>query len=492
MALPKYALCKHGPNCRRRAEGICGFAHSLDELCMPSGLLPQRRWVDESHTSGGRAGIDYFLGQAYTIQQHERVLLYVAHAVALPQWVQMYLWFIGHPKYVLQSSAYFSWYSDVSLLNGCMCRQHFIPSGGVDEVLSEWKPPFRYALDVRGSSFDDRMERRFADGTFYRMYRAREAFSEEQCMPYRQEYTSMHWGPDSRRYFSFSVGDMFVGIGVSTGVLGGGWLWVVRPTLGSVGGWVSPLLLDSTDDYVFSEDMPSGILMAQDTEVEYVPPSASGEYTRIAPDGTDLTSYTQLVICHSDGSVDEPVGFGVGALCMFPLDVEEWTPASVSVKAYCSGSCGSELVGIILNLGELHRRIDDFGAAVVYCDNTHVVRYVGDHARMYSAPASREGWKLYPLILYARNLMLKLRVPGKQVFLKHLPRKYNLADRIAYSAMVSRRDARWSGMELNADRLDGMKGLRQCIDAVSKFTRDLKMGVFQERHARDFLIADEV
>ena len=71
-------------------------------------------------------------------------------------------------------------------------------------------------------------------------------------------------------------------------------------------------------------------------------------------------------------------------------------------------------------------------------------------------------------------------------------RKNNLADRIAYSAMVSRRDARWSGMELNADRLDGMKGLRQCIDAVSKFTRDLKMGVFQERHARDFLIADEV
>ena len=62
----RYSLCKHGPRCSRYARGQCGFAHKLDEVCLPEQTLYAFRWVDDTHKEKGHPGIDFFLGQKYT------------------------------------------------------------------------------------------------------------------------------------------------------------------------------------------------------------------------------------------------------------------------------------------------------------------------------------------------------------------------------------------------------------------------------------------
>ena len=33
-----YCLCKHGPNCERYREGICGFLHNIGSVTKPHGV----------------------------------------------------------------------------------------------------------------------------------------------------------------------------------------------------------------------------------------------------------------------------------------------------------------------------------------------------------------------------------------------------------------------------------------------------------------------
>ena len=108
--MAKYALCKHGPHCRRKQQSACGFAHRISELSLPQQVFPNR-FVDESDVRAGRAGIDVWFGQTYNLAQHSRILLYIEHEEPpFPDWVRMYLWFYGKEK------DYHSKYEDFGLM----------------------------------------------------------------------------------------------------------------------------------------------------------------------------------------------------------------------------------------------------------------------------------------------------------------------------------------------------------------------------------------
>ena len=256
--MKRYSLCKHGPYCSRNCNGCCGFAHSISEIDIPgippSGnkILAPRRWVDQSHVSEGPPGIDYFFGQEYTTPQHERVLMYASRSTYLPQWVNMYLWFVGHPHYQLQSSIDFGWLQNVSeKLRGRIPGGDVELARGIEDVLENWIPPFKYAEDFQGLTFPKRMLRRLAEGREYGIRRALRALTEEECIPHRRELTSMHWGGSSRYDLSCDDGEHFVCIGQSTGDVGGGWVWVRRLSIPAVV-WVSSGILSDVTGYVYA------------------------------------------------------------------------------------------------------------------------------------------------------------------------------------------------------------------------------------------------
>ena len=480
LIMLRYSLCKHGPCCKRYRDDRCGFAHSLREISIPAGSSKYGRWVDESHIRGRPAGIDFFLGQKYTIPQHERVLMYAVHCkTELPDWVNMYLWFVGHPLNQLTDSIDFNWLHNLALLES-NCRPCI--GSDIEIVLSSWKPPFRYGEDFNCMSFVDRMTKRISQGQVFPIQRSLKCMSEEQLSVYRHaDATSMHWGPCSRQYLSYEAGDMFVVIGACTGT-GAGWIWVKRMK-GPVYGWVSGFHLGPTSCSVFDEDLTQGVYSEQSVEAEYVAPNLrAGNLGICTPDGVDLTQYNALAVCYSDGSVDDRRGFGVGALCIFPNDDCEWVPAAVSLRLHCIGSATAELIGVCLNLGVLLTRKDDYQNAVVYCDNNNVVQYVGDYTGYQDPPeGSLQGMKLYPLILYAREQLQQLRLASKFVFLKHMPRQYNAMDSIAYGAMVSRRQVEWMDPDLNFHRISGNPGLYERILKVEEYSKQIDRGVHRLR-----------
>ena len=91
MLEPYYACCKHGPDHTRRRG--CGFVHTLSDLRMPI-MPPPRVWRDRTHERSGPAGIDWFLGQAYTVSQSRRLLRYLTHEPVsrMPPWARRLCW----------------------------------------------------------------------------------------------------------------------------------------------------------------------------------------------------------------------------------------------------------------------------------------------------------------------------------------------------------------------------------------------------------------
>ena len=100
MARVKYACCKHGPgHCIER----CGFAHCLKDLSVPTSMKANDWiWRDQTHIRGGHAGIDWFVGQAYSPLQWERLLLYLGSepVASMPLWAKRLAWYMeyGNPE----------------------------------------------------------------------------------------------------------------------------------------------------------------------------------------------------------------------------------------------------------------------------------------------------------------------------------------------------------------------------------------------------------
>ena len=142
----------------------------------------------------------------------------------------------------------------------------------------------------------------------------------------------------------------------------------------------------------------------------------------VCPDGTDLTQYSNLAVCISDGSADPECGIAAASICILPDDNNEWEDPATAVNMYAVGSATAELVGIALYLHTLMQNVLKFETAVVYTDNANCIRYIGDSTRCGIEPSSEHGWKLLPLILYVRNQGLKLHNFDKRILVKKLPR----------------------------------------------------------------------
>ena len=165
MSRCKYACCKHGPSHR---TGGCGFAHRLGDLSIPAGVNPCL-WRDRSHERGGPAGIDWFVGQAYSPSQWERLLLYLDREPvgSMPLWARRLSWFMDHgepDEYVCDVD--FQWAGEARLYFDI----------AVTYEPNRFRPrfPFDLAEDRRsGMSLDDRMYRRMTTGVrAYGLYRA--------------------------------------------------------------------------------------------------------------------------------------------------------------------------------------------------------------------------------------------------------------------------------------------------------------------------------
>ena len=135
-AIIPYALCKHGPHCRRYFRGRCTVGHSIAEIGIPNGILQPARWMDESHWSGGLPGIDVWYGQHLTSLRNSRLLMYIAHeSMPYPVWVTMYIWFFKHSTYTDSGDLDFQWSSRMRVELRL-------------RTLS--KPPFKWATDEEG------------------------------------------------------------------------------------------------------------------------------------------------------------------------------------------------------------------------------------------------------------------------------------------------------------------------------------------------------
>jgi len=465
---PKYSLCKHGPNCRRNGIGKCGFAHSLAEVSLPGHFLSSKVWVDEAHVSGGRASPDMFFGQMYTFNQQQRILSYVACTEPpYPSWVNLYLWLFRHAKYIPDHQRDLGWYGLVEEL----CAAHLVKDDGMfcsdAESLLEWNAPWLYCKDILGVDFRERMKYRLGCAVEYDVMVAVGDFPNADV--YR-EGTSMHWGRYSKDYLNVSVADRFVLLAESHPPHPG-WAWVAKYPSVKVYGWVPRGLLEYTHQTVYIEGAKIADVCVQpltDSNVSTVN-DCQFELGRVCPDGTDLTQYSNVAVCISDGSTDDACGIAAASVCILPDESIVWDEPGAAIKMYAKGSATAELVGIAFSLQALLVNVGHFETAVVYTDSAVCIHYIGDSIRGGEEPSSDDGWKLYPLILYVRDQVLQLQHLNKYILVKKLLREQNVADSMAKHYLRDERDKGWPRME-SIERIDRVPGLSACIQQVAQLT----------------------
>jgi len=166
-----YALCKHGPGCRRYRLGQCSYGHSLDSIEFPR-KYNSRMWVDRSSKERGHPGIDFYCGQWLTMEQHERIIMYVAlEQPPFPHWVCLYLWFNGMSFELGQhiNSKDMGWYT--------LLRENVMPyldnsanfsisqCSDSASLIDFWQPPFYWDENVYGEKFDVKMKHTLMSAT---------------------------------------------------------------------------------------------------------------------------------------------------------------------------------------------------------------------------------------------------------------------------------------------------------------------------------------
>ena len=140
------------------------YAHSLETLELPhKSDYTLQMWYDNSGERGGHPGIDIFYGQRYSEAQRARLKLYVhREGPPYPDWVYMYMWFIGvyapynrdvHPMYDfnLAKRVHRELYY---LLNDYYKNQVSSSRLHPIRMLNVWSPPFDWACDATGMPFN--------------------------------------------------------------------------------------------------------------------------------------------------------------------------------------------------------------------------------------------------------------------------------------------------------------------------------------------------
>ena len=180
MALFTPSLCRHGPRCRRHERGECKFAHSYDEVSYPWDARRPDTWLDTSHLYQGKSAPDLFVGQEYTCAQKSRVLAYleVSHP-PYPSWVNLYLWFLRHPRHVPDKNLDLGWGDSLKELSiieqtSCSLNVDLIESG----ILSPRNISWQFGVDMCGVGFVDRMRRRLTNAVKYSVVMATSPFTE--------------------------------------------------------------------------------------------------------------------------------------------------------------------------------------------------------------------------------------------------------------------------------------------------------------------------
>ena len=428
---PKYALCKHGPSCARHKVGECGYAHKLSEVSWPNkGPLYRRRWIDESIVTGRPAGIDLFVGQRYTYEQHSRLLKYVAHSSEqLPDWVNLYLWFERHPDYKPMYSLDLGWFNTVVLELDRILPEHCRVRGSTlaetPVSLLDWKPPFEWATNMYGFTFVDMMR--------YRLSNARAYWVSESILDYVCTEEDC---------FQLRIGDRFIVMEDEEK----DWCWGVRYDCPRVGGYIPWRALSYTDDRVVLDYRPPQI----DVSVKVFMTEHRAQHRHrddlwcITPDGYDLRLHACVAVCFCDGATHDRRGFAVACNCIYPNQSHEWKQDAAGMKMFCVGSATSELVALCITFLNLLQDRDHYSNAMVYCDSQCTIKYVGD---IDWQPSDLSGWVLYPLILHCRTLRDALLQDGRIVYVSKVDTALNRAHTLAHRTLQTYKQAKWTSYD---------------------------------------------
>lgn len=442
MSVLNLSLCKHGPNCRRYSRDECTFAHSYEEVRYPADVCRPGLWLDTSHISQGRSAPDLFVGQEYTCAQKARILAYlsVSHP-PYPTWVNLYLWFLRHPRYIPDDRVDIGWSDSLKELgiikkSECNLRLDIFETG----VLASWKVSWHFGVDMLGVNFVERMKTRLTKAISYEVVVASGHFL---GVDYFSKRTSMHWGENSREYLNMRYGDKMVLLQHTVGNFEG-WAWVVRYPQIQGYGWVPiDLLLDTKqrvylEEVTLSEIRPLTFETSISATLEAPRPT---ELTQLCGDDEhhNLTIVGEIALCASDGSIDDGEGIAAASLYNLPDGCRECKKLVITAKMFAHGATGSEIIGVALSLHTLKLHLRSFRTAVVFTDSANCLRYFCD----FHEPTDDNGWKLYPLISLVRDQLLFLHNAKKSVFIRKMDSDINPAHLTARQAMRHEKKKGW-------------------------------------------------
>lgn len=428
MSRAKYACCKHGPS--HRGAG-CGFAHNLSELSIPAGTTPCL-WRDRSHERGGPAGIDWFLGQAYSSSQWERILLYLGSEPisSMPPWAKRLAWFMrlgDLDDYVCDGD--FGWAADV--------QQYLDIEVTYGRSRMGFRPclPFDLAHDriSSGMTLDGRMCRRMRyHGAHYRLYRARVSWRDAPAMALATRRSGCWY---HRQYLNLVGGEFYVRVLESSG--DAPWWYMVPmsalPKILKRGGWAPPVYFEPTGESIEMYEVPVDeltLVSDQSAQVQVLPP---------LPCDLDIWVYV-------DGSTDD--GRGIAAGCLATSDCLSMR-ASLALPGM-TGAESSALLGLVLGLcvcmkspRMLQLVQGDVLSFVLLVESEDACKHVFQEAE----PTEARGSDLWPVISLARNLVSRLRQHEHQVCAEQVVSPKNLAQCIARSEMLYRRKSGWEPLD---------------------------------------------
>lgn len=412
MPRVKYACCKHGPwHCMER----CGFAHCLKDLSIPTSMKADDRiWRDQTHIRGGHAGIDWFVGQAYSPLQWERLLLYLGSepVTSMPLWAKRLAWYMeyGNPEdYVSEGDL--GWSRDAKMYFDLdVTYEHGMIIHGF---------PFAPAIDGRGMMLEERIFARMTTGARqYMLYWAKASWKDVDS--YNANLTSSVCGKYGRQYLEVNLACLYLRLYISD-CAEPWWYMVPIHALSKVlteGGWAPPTAFQATECTETLYEVPL-------SELQGV--SEPAEETVLMP-ASGIRVYV-------DGSTDD--GQGIAAGCLIAGEYIS-SRASLALPGI-TGSETSELLGIMLGLMQIFRIRESYSMFVLMIDSQRAIEHV--FKRMN--PVERSGHDLWPCIVLARRIVCVLQGMGVRVLAMKVPSQDNLAHKLANSEMKYRREQGW-------------------------------------------------
>ena len=393
----------------------CGFAHCLEDLSIPTSVkADDRLWRDQTHIRGGHAGIDWFVGQAYSPLQWERILLYLGSepVTSMPLWAKRLAWYMeyGNPEdYVSEDDL--GWSRDA--------KKYFDLDVTYEHGMIIHGFPFAAAIDGRGMMLEERIFARMTTGARqYMLYWAKASWKDVDSS--YANLTSSVCGKYGRQYLEVNLACMYLRLYISDDAEPW-WYMVPINALSKVlteGGWAPPTAFQATEYSKTLYEVPL-------SELQGV--SEPAEETVLMP-ASGIRVYV-------DGTTDDQHGIAAGCLSSGAYISSRASLALTGI----TGAETSELLGITLGLMEIYRHRGSYKLFVVMIDSQNAI----DHVFEEKDPVERSGRDLWPCILLARRIVSLLQSIGVKVSATKVPRRHNLGDCLAKSEMRYRIKHDW-------------------------------------------------